>query len=515
MRVSLSLAELTWILGAVALLGCGQERPPLGTSICEDWKADIAPLLERRCGSCHGGRDPAGGLDLTDYQQAIRLDGPRLSAIESDPDHADVPALKARIVRWSGDCSGPFLGSSIHAPGVMRVDDPNFHGTLIRESGYDFAACGECHGTDFRGGGAEASCYDCHERGPTDCTTCHGAEITSGLHPVHLNGGPLGRPTPCETCHVVPDDPFAPGHFLAADGTVDPPPVEVVLTGSAAWGAPGPGAPTATGEPSYDPATMQCDNVYCHGGVLDDPAAVLAAPRWEPVGGLDCTSCHGDPPSDHASDRCGDCHPVTAPAPRVLVEDPVAHLDGRWSFVAEDDRCDTCHGATESGIPPPDLDGVGERRVPSVGAHQPHAQPRLSLSGPVPCEECHLVPDAVDSPGHIDSDRPAEVFPEGAGQVARAGGSIPSYDPDTSTCGDTWCHGNGTLDWTGFATGQVYCGSCHAVPPTSRPHFPELRLSDCARCHVRTVDPFGNIIVVDGQSAHMNGEIEFDTGGGP
>ncbi|MEM7151615.1 MAG: hypothetical protein AAF799_02190 [Myxococcota bacterium] len=39
------------------------------------WNADIAPLVQARCGGCHDGADPLGGLMLTDYEQARTFAG--------------------------------------------------------------------------------------------------------------------------------------------------------------------------------------------------------------------------------------------------------------------------------------------------------------------------------------------------------------------------------------------------------------------------------------------------------
>ena len=58
--------------------------------------------------------------------------------------------------------------SYVHPDGWAQA-----HGTHIADTGWDFAPCQKCHGDDFRGGKAGASCWDCHsDGGPTGCTTC-------------------------------------------------------------------------------------------------------------------------------------------------------------------------------------------------------------------------------------------------------------------------------------------------------------------------------------------------------
>jgi predicted CxxxxCH...CXXCH cytochrome family protein len=148
------------------------------------------------------------------------------------------------------------------------------------------------------------------------------------------------------------------------------------------------------------------------------------------------------------------------------------------------------------------------------------------LRGPIPCTDCHRVPEALESDGHIDDPTPAEVFPGGAsfGGLAAAGGAVPDYDFEAGTCADVYCHGGGdvlagdrspdllrTPVWNALDQGQVACGTCHGVPPQDGSHAPELTFRDCAECHT-SVDAFGNVIVRNGPdgptSQHIDGDID-------
>ena len=498
------------VLLPLVLLGCEELRPAIGQPVCADWKTAVAPLLQDGCGDCHGRPVPAAALDVSDYVQVMQAETAILTVFGRDADHPARPELERRLADWFERCDAAFTRSSIHDRDIMRPDRSGFHGALLAASGYDVEQCAECHGDDFAGGSSGAACIDCHEEGPLDCAVCHGDRMTSGLHAVHLEGGPLEAPVDCATCHEVPEDPLAPGHFRLERGVLDPPPAEVRLSGPAGWGTPTTEAPVATATASYDPATGTCA-VYCHGGLGEDAAAARPRPSWSDARAMGCGDCHGQLFSDHPSGRCGDCHGATASGPGTIVATG-PHLDGRLSFAAEDD-CSACHG-DDGGLPAPDLDGRVDRSLSSVGTHATHARPRLRLSAPVACEECHLVPEGVTDPGHIDSDRPAEVFPSGAGELARVGGATPRYDPVAATCSDVACHGPADVGWTAAAVGEVFCGSCHGIPPESRPHADTFGFSDCVRCHVRSVDPFGNILFVDGRTAHMNGVVDFDTGDG-
>lgn len=488
-------------------MGCGEARPPLGDAVCESWKVEIAPALEAACGSCHAGAEPAGGLDLTRYEEAEDLGAPELEAAERLPGHEGVPNLRERYLDWVGRCGARYTASTIHLPGIMSQGQGDFHGQLIRSSRYDLDRCQDCHGADYAGGASEVSCLGCHPAGPTACETCHGA-----LSPPHQRHGAFGsRATEdvCGACHEVPLALLDPGHVLAADGALDVPPAEVLFSGSAAYGPPTSAPPRETGTPSYEGG--QCRNVYCHGGTLDDPAAQSPVLEWSEGGGLDCGSCHGDPPASHASDRCRDCHPAAFRDDGDL--DPGAHLDGSWTFAAGSD-CGGCHGDAPTGAPPPNLDGDLDRLQPGVGAHGPHLNPRLGLSTAVACTECHLVPERIDDAGHIDSALPAEVFPDGASGVAWAEGSRPRYDAVNQSCAGTWCHGEEALGWTELEPGRVFCGSCHGIPPPDARHRDVMLLSECSGCHAASVTASGSIRFEGGETRHLDGVVDAN-GEGP
>jgi predicted CxxxxCH...CXXCH cytochrome family protein len=134
-----------------------------------------------------------------------------------------------------------------------------------------------------------------------------------------------------------------------------------------------------------------------------------------------------------------------------------------------------------------------------VGAHQSHLQATHRLSGPVACAACHVVPDDVASPGHIDAERPAEVV-------------LAGWDRNAATCVGVSCHGQAVPRWTAPGTGQAACGTCHGIPPADGLHASTLTLGDCAACHSSSVDAFGNIIVTGlpgaATSTHIDGVVD-------
>jgi predicted CxxxxCH...CXXCH cytochrome family protein len=157
--------------------------------------------------------------------------------------------------------------------------------------------------------------------------------------------------------------------------------------------------------------------------------------------------------------------------------------------------CAGCHGSPESPAPPPDLDGNAWTTAVGVGAHQAHLRAPSKLSAPIACTTCHVVPVAVDSPGHLAGPGPAIVN-------ARLG-----YDHDTQVCTNAYCHGSALPAWT--SSGDVTCGTCHGIPPIDAAHDPSMTPTTCVTCHPGTVDATGAIIVIDGSSEHINGVVDL------
>lgn len=134
-----------------------------------------------------------------------------------------------------------------------------------------------------------------------------------------------------------------------------------------------------------------------------------------------CATCHGE---DYAGGKAG-------------VSCLKCHGDGPTA-------CSTCHG-----------DG------PTSGNHTIHR-----VEAGLACAECHTVPAAWDTPGHI-------------GAVEVTFGALASKTPaafDGETC-TVYCHGPARPQWNAMPVRG--CDRCHgAPPPPSHPPQPE-----CASCH--------------------------------
>jgi hypothetical protein len=223
-----------------------------------------------------------------------------------------------------------------HPEGIANPNSPHWHGTLIKDQGWDMRDCQQCHGGAFAGGVYGPTCKNCHtqEAGPAACNTCHGDfgnpsriapprdlndNISSnvrgvGAHVQHLYERVMGARTPCGSCHNVPQTLYQEGHINGL-------PAEVVLKGRSTLF----GAVDAT----YDAATGTCSNTYCHGNFVfyrDSADAInrfaYTADRmigtnktvtWTNVGQqeAECGSCHGLPPIGHIQvplTACYQCH---------------------------------------------------------------------------------------------------------------------------------------------------------------------------------------------------------------
>ncbi len=175
---------------------------------------------------------------------------------------------------------------------------------------------------------------------------------------------------------------------------------------------------------------------------------------------------------------------------------------------AREERCTGCHGDPARpgdflarSAPPADLSGATDPSYPGVGAHSIHLEG--SATHPAfACTECHVVPERVDSPGHADSARPAELV---FGPLARTDHHHPSYDAAGQTCRDSYCHRGARAVWSLPRSSGEACGTCHALPPPA-PHPASTR---CSVCHADVVDENQRIIAPE---LHVNGTVEYRAG---
>lgn len=167
-----------------------------------------------------------------------------------------------------------------------------------------------------------------------------------------------------------------------------------------------------------------------------------------------------------------------------------------------------CHGSATSSAPPKALDGQTATTARGVGAHQIHLKVS-SWHATVRCEDCHVVPQSWDSPGHIDDHLPAELT---FSALAKSGGATPLWNG--VTCSGTYCHGatlsGGSLTspvWTKVDGTASKCGACHSLPPSQN----HSTSTNCSSCHGGVVD--ASMKIIDAK-LHIDGKINI-TGGHP
>lgn len=351
--------------------------------------------------------------------------------------------------------------------------------------------CLELRGEDSASGGE----YE------TRCATCHGDPDREGdsllraappidlnrntdrsypgvgAHQIHLVASETHPAIACSECHVVPNEADAPGH---AD---DARPAELRFGSLSRTGA---------RSPRYDPVAQSCADTWCHRSA----DAVWTLPKSSSQA---CGTCHAlPPPAPHPQgENCAACHGEVISQEGTFAR-PDQHVDGTVQYDAP--ACQACHGDEDSPAPPSDTAGNSTTSFVGVGAHRAH------LSGSdraraVECAECHVVPDLIQDPTHVDG-APAEIRFSG---VTRAGMRRPSWDREARRCTDSWCHGPGASgsgtspDWV--SDGPLLCDSCHGAPPPD----PHPQMARCSLCHQAVIDETGAIRAPE---LHVDGVVQ-------
>lgn len=355
-----------------------------------------------------------------------------------------------------------------HPAGWLEPKSDAFHGRWLSSNGYKLEDCQVCHGDDYKGGPVGVGCATsgCHERGPEQCGTCHG--ILGGPRPA--SGAHAAHTTLCSECHAVPAKIRSGGHINGS--------VEVVFSGLASLkGA----------APAWDASARTCSGTYCH---------VAGSPSWDDPVAAACDSCHGDPPASHArfaavapSGSCASCHPAPP--------DESRHINGALDL-RDDLTCVSCHGSASTslgGAPPPALNGSADPSNRGVGAHRRHLDPTIAdrIGRVADCNDCHSVPKAVTSQGHLDSSEPADVVLVGQG----------GYDAASQRC-VVACHWDRSPgpSWTDISGAPRACDACHGFPPTvtreGTAHTLSLpEIGACLQCH--SFDP----------TTHVDNHVDF------
>jgi len=191
-----------------------------------------------------------------------------------------------------------------HPSGWVNASSANFHGKAIAQSGWMLTSCQSCHGRDYKGGNSAISCYDCHSSGPESCNMCHGnaqhiwpprslsgntqnTQQGVGAHDTHLSLDSnlrVSARVACSECHRTVTNFSDTSHISGYT-----PGVAEVVFGALAKKSIGGGL---TPNPTWNPATQKCSNVYCHGYFVN--GNLTNQPTFNVPSTGNCGTCHGN-----------------------------------------------------------------------------------------------------------------------------------------------------------------------------------------------------------------------------
>jgi predicted CxxxxCH...CXXCH cytochrome family protein len=495
---------------AALMAACSQER---ASGLAPVYDVDVAPIFEAHCVSCHGATSPAAGWSAAPFLSAIACVAPSgaPATLPSDDRAPVVAALdvsphvgllddaeRTVVVAWVAGGAAAYA-PAVHDPGIIDPRSASFHGSVLRASGWsamldpsDPSACGGCHdGAPTRpagvteGASGAPACTSCHDQpgGALACPTCHGSGDKAypprdacffpgdvgGAHAAHVEPSPeRSGGVPCSTCHPVPGTPVIGG--LHGDGTVE-------VTFDAA---------VVPGEASYDGASGACA-VYCH----DQGGAKTRVTWTEAATPVGCGDCHGSPPGGHFLGPCSGCHAEANAAGTALSGGPL-HLNGKVDLGDGSGQCGACHG-------------TGDSPWPSTAAHPAHQNP--TLTAPLACSSCHVVPATILDPVHLDGT--VHVVFSG---LATARSAVPVWSG--TQCTNVACHGANLPDpaaiptWNDTSGVQAQCGACHGIPPSQHTTSAECDRSDCHGGEVVLDANGAPLISESGKTLHVDGIIE-------
>jgi predicted CxxxxCH...CXXCH cytochrome family protein len=489
---------------------CSQDRARAPAPV---YDVDVAPIFQAHCVQCHGDTNPAAGWSATSFLGAIACvvpsgapatlptddRAPVLTALGVAP-HVGLlgTADLATVTSWVAGGT-PAFASDVHDPSIIDPRSTGFHGAILSASHWsqmldpgDPNACGRCHdGTLSRPAdvtsaapGAPA-CTSCHDQpgGILACSTCHGSGVDAypprdpcffpgdvgGAHAAHVQPSPeKAGGVPCSTCHPVPGNPVIGG--LHGDGIV-----EVTFD------------PTQVpGEATYDSTSGACA-VYCHAQGGTHPSV-----SWtEAAFPVTCQDCHLSPPAAHYTGPCSGCHGDANGAGTALVGDSL-HLDGQVDLGNGSGLCGACHG-------------TGDSPWPTTAAHPAHQNP--TITEPLACSSCHVVPATILDPVHLDG----TVHITFSG-LATSRGAEPVWSG--TQCTNVACHGANLAGpaavpaWDDTSGAQARCGACHGIPPIDHTPSTSCNRSDCHGSEITLLASGAPIISASGLALHIDGIVE-------
>jgi predicted CxxxxCH...CXXCH cytochrome family protein len=432
----------------IATLSCGgchvdEATDPTGTG--SHRVHTLATGLNADCAKCHLGYSKTASNAATHVNGVIELGAVGITYSQgSGPSHA------------AGNGYGSCSSSVCHGSGV-----PVWGGVLWSTTDQ----CGKCHSSSAAGAVTAGTPFYSTSF-PVKNTS--NTDVKVGAHTAHITASERLHPgLACVDCHGVVSL-NAPTHMSGVTNFN--------------WSVL---AKTGNLSPSYNPATGQCTNVYCHGNAMPggDTSGSNKSPIWNNPAYLPptltvagCGTCHGFPPpvaAGHPAVVIPAGFPTTAPIGTTcnchgnvnpagnsyanIFVDTTLHING----TLEGGSCNSCHGyppaspsfaGTQnnwSTARPEDYTGGGGAHT--VNSHVSKiARPSDGFAF---CIKCHDPADHMTSPNvflpseHIKVTINRRYRLEAAKQVKYTSNRLLNGSHLTGTCSNISCHYGATPKW--------------------------------------------------------------------
>ncbi len=395
----------------------------------------------------------------------------------------------------------PALPTTVIAGGqhLNRIETVSFKSVGGKTGTYNgavtFKTCSTtyCHGSGTPAwGGTALTCAQCH----SDMGAGTGAHLYQGAHSQHTNS--TAYLFDCENCHDSSQRVHAGGN---ADSTAP------VQAGEVKFEASGTAGTWLTSQYNGGGSTFKYTRI-------NQEPYTLSATTPTFTKGLSAGATSPDPTGSFAWTK-GTCTNVWCHSTglRLGIAGIVYRTTPAWDGTIT--TCNVCHRA--NGDTYATMTNVATTDRMSQGHAQHIASDKYVLNTNFTCNTCHF-----STASNMTTISSYTYHVNGAKNVSlnSYAGTAPTWDGVAYTCGNTYCHSNGTggtsnvgdtrgvatntsLAWTGTTT----CTSCHGNPPSYTNGTPKANSHTahssytCDKCHYATTTT-GNTIT--GFTTHVN-----------
>lgn len=400
-----------------------------------------------------------------------------------------------RLVNGCEDCHEPLTAHPpvLQIPAVFgNINNPDPLNTpwFRHRTSTNFDACNRCHGAALDGG-VGPRCQACHvaalptatKDSPDPCSSCHSNPPSGTTYPninrAHISHAIVNAPTGqlCAECHSGLGSGTL-NHFLRAKnirlGIIIPATQTRAQAGAVVFGGILSRANGAV--PTFDLATLQCANTYCHGTTLasniaNPQANYTPTPAWDtPFQGIHCDKCHGFPPltTSHTlttgPTSCKNCH-AHVNATGTGFDDATKHINGVIDVAHAFPFAGALHKTASNGT---GCITAGCHAFGAAGSPYPAA----TTGAPPNCRGCHLNanpstdPRCSDCHGSSAADATANAGRPNSTAFPNRQGSGDGHNRGTHTLACTFCHV--------FSSGDARHGWSNRIKSTNAQMVPAL-----------------------------------------